>query len=86
MNLKRTGVTSVVLSFCSRPSLTFSQGSRVERREQSPHPTWAVELVQLCLAPRYRAGVRWNTSVVKRRPAFQNHLEGEKGLAVGLQN
>ena len=30
------------------------QRSRVERREQSPHPTQTVQRVQLCLAPRYR--------------------------------
>ena len=30
------------------------QRSKVEKRERSPHPTQAVQLVQLCLPPRYR--------------------------------
>lgn len=55
MNVSHMGGCFSGSFFGSCPPLDYcSQRSKVEKREQSPHPTQAVQLVQLCLAPRYR--------------------------------
>ena len=55
MNVSHMGGCFSGSFFGSCPPLDYcSQRSKVEKREQSQHPTQAVQLVQLCLAPRYR--------------------------------
>lgn len=90
MNVRRMGVASVGLSFGSCLPLTIVLKG-AGQREGSSHPipprqsSWS----SFAWPQGTGGGGRCSTLVVERRPAFQNRLgrvEGEKRLALGLQN